>query len=426
MATIKPFRGILYNRNKIKDVRRVVAPPYDVISSAMQNNFYESNPYNIIRLILGKGNEKDTSRNNKYTRAHMYLESWLKKGILVKDKKASFYIYRQTYLHEGKKRMRTGFLTLMKIEDPHKSGVLPHEYTLNKPKVDRLNLIKSVNANLSPIFSLYYDKKSGISKLIRKATKGLKPIVKIDFEGVFHQLWSISDKKTINTVTKIMKQKKVFIADGHHRYEVAFTYKKKMSKKNNPRVKSDYIMMYFTNLNDVKNVTILSTHRLLKHIGNIKEKDIIKALEGYFDTTKFNNLTSLMKALSRDKRRTCFGIYIGRKIFYFVSLKKGITIAKLIKDEKSSEWKKLDVTILHNFVLKKLLSLKDTEGNIKYVRDASLARTLVEEGEYKIAFLLNPTRVRQVKDVAEKGNMMPQKSTYFYPKLLTGLVINKF
>ncbi|NQT22959.1 MAG: DUF1015 domain-containing protein [Candidatus Omnitrophica bacterium] len=422
MATIKAFRGLSYNPDKIANLENVVAPPYDVISQTMQNYFYEVNPYNIIRLILGKESDGDNARNNKYTRAHFYLEGWIKKAILIKDKKPSVYVYRQTYLHEGKKRTRTGFLTLMKIEDPHKSGVLPHEYTLNKPKVDRLNLIKKVNANLSPIFSLYHDRKFTIPKLIRKSIKSVRPIAMLDFEGVRHQLWRISDKKTIARLIKLMKGKKVFIADGHHRYEVAFTYKRMMSKKRN----ADYIMVYFTNLSDTKNVTILSTHRLLKKIGTKKKADILKLLKGSFEVMKFSNLKSLMNSLSRDKKRPRFGIYMGNKKFYLVSLKKGISISMVIKGNKSSQWKKLDVTVLHNLIMKDLLDLKYSEENIKYLRDPLVACSLVDKGEYGIAFLLNPTKVHQVKEVAERGNMMPQKSTYFYPKLLTGLVINRF
>lgn len=426
MARIKPFRGIIYNQAKIGNPINVVAPPYDIISKKMQGHFYDLSPYNIIRLILGKETKNDNTNNNKYTRAGRFLKSWLKKGILIKDRKPSIYIYRQTYLYAGKKRVRTGFITLMKIEDPLRSGILPHEYTLEKPKIDRLRLIKKVKANLSPIFSLYYDRNFAILKLLKKSIRKNPPIVSVSLEGVTHQLWRLSEPKTIKFIKNSMRKKKIFIADGHHRYEVALMYKKTMSKKRVYNKNVDYVMMYFTNLRESGNVTILSTHRLLKNIEPLSEKEILKKLGGSFEISIFRDLDKLLEALAKDKKRPHFGMYTGRRIYFLLALKRNISVSKIIKSEKSSHWKRLDVTILHNFILKDLLSLKDSEDNIKYVRDPGHVIKLIDSGRYKIAFFLNPTKIHQVKEVAERRDMMPQKSTYFYPKLLTGLVINKF
>lgn len=426
MAHIKPFRGIIYNQAKIGNPINVVTPPYDIISEKMQSHFYNLGPHNIIRLILGKATKSDNTNNNKYTRAGRFLKSWLKKGILIKDKKSSIYAYKQTYLYGGKKRVRTGFITLMKIEDPLKSRILPHEYTLEKPKIDRLHLIKKVKANLSPIFSLYYEKGFAISKLLKKSIKKISPIVSVNLEGVTHQLWRLSESKTIRFIKNGMRKKKIFIADGHHRYEVALTYKKIMSKKRGYNKNIDYVMMYFTNLRESGNVTILSTHRLLKNIGSLNKKEILKKLGGSFEISIFRDLDRLLGALAKDKKRPHFGMHIGGRIYFLLALKRNISVSKVIKSEKSSHWKRLDVTILHNFILKDLLSLKDSEDNIKYVRDPKHVIKLIESGRYKIAFFLNPTKIHQVKEVAERKDMMPQKSTYFYPKLLTGLLINKF
>ena len=426
MANIKPFRGILYNQSKIGNLENVVTPPYDVISEKMQSHFYDLSPYNIIRLILGKETKSDNIRDNKYTRAGRFLKSWLKKGILIKDKKPSIYVYRLTYLYGGKKRVRTGFITLMKIEDPHRSGILPHEYTLEKPKIDRLNLIKKVNANLSPIFSLYYDRNFTILKLLKKFIRKTPPLVTVNLEGVTHQLWRLSEAKIISLLKNSMREKKIFSADGHHRYEAALMYRKIMSKKSRYNKDIDYVMMYFTNLQESGNVTILSTHRLLKNIGPLNESEILKILGDSFEISIFRDLDRLLKALAKDKKRPHFGMYTEKKIYFLLALKKNISLPKVIKSEKSSYWKRLDVTILHNFILKDLLSLKDSEDNIKYVRDPKHVINLIDSGRYKIAFFLNPTKIHQVKEVAQRRDMMPQKSTYFYPKLLTGLVINKF
>ena len=426
MAHIKPFKGIVYNPAVIGELKDVVAPPYDVISKSMQEHYYDSNPYNIIRLILGKETEKDTGTDNKYTRSRRCFDEWLKKHALEQDKKPSIYIYQQTYLHEGKKRTRIGFMANMRIEDPNKSRVLPHEYTLAKPKVDRLNLIKQVKANLSPIFALFYEKNCSVTNLLKNFAKKNIPLISIDFEGVTHRLWRISDNGTIDKIKKVMRDKKVFIADGHHRYEVARAYRNLMRKKKNYNKNVDHVMMYFTNLKEAGNVTILSTHRLLKDIGDVNEAVIRNSLEPYFDISEHAGVDMLLKSLSEDRVRPRFGIYMGHGQYILISLKKKVLVSKIIKSDKSSQWKRLSVTVLHNFIIGNLLSLKDSEDNVKYVREPEDAVQLVDSGEYKIAFFLNPTKAYQVKEVAEKGDMMPQKSTYFYPKLLTGLVVNKF
>jgi len=429
MACIKPFEGVLYNPLIIRDLQTVVAPPYDVISESMQDHFYSLNEYNIIRLILGKQTENDTSRDNRYTRAHSFMKDWLKNNVIKQDHSPCLYIYRQIYLHEGKKKVRTGFISLMKIEDPRKSGVLPHEYTLAKPKIDRFNLIKKVHGNLSPIFSLYYDKNCFISKLLKESIKKEHtPLFNIDIEGVTHQLWRLSDKKIIARIKNKMKEKRIVIADGHHRYEVALTYRDFIRKKGRKgdNKSSDYVMMYFTNLKETGNVTILSTHRLLKDIGNMNKKGLRDKLESFFDITNCDKLEDVMRFLDADKKMPRFGIYLGGKRYLLISLKKNINISDVIKEEKSSQWKRLDVTILHNLIINNILCLKDSEDNVKYVRNPEHVVELVDSGNYGMAFFLNPTKPKQVKEVAERGNMMPQKSTYFYPKLLTGLVLNKF
>lgn len=420
MAVIKAFKGILYDDALAGRLKNLVAPPYDVISPAMRDELYERSPYNIIRLILGK------DIGDKYANAARFLKTWLKKGILVRDKDPSIYIYRQTYLHEGKMKTRTGFIALMKLEDPSKSGVLPHEYTLAKPKKDRLKLLKKVKANLSPIFSLYYEKKPVISKVIGRSIGKEKPFIRIDSEGVIHEMWRVSDKKKIDSLKRAMKGKKIFIADGHHRYEVALQYKKMMKNKASGSANADYIMMYFANLDDTENITILSTHRVLKDIGGLDAEAILSRLRMSFDISKKDTLNNLMAALAKDRVWPRFGAYMGKGAFYLASLKKRISAPKVVKCDKSPQWKRLHVAILHNFVINNLLSLQDYEDNIKYVKEPAEAVRLVDRSGYKIAFILNPTRVHEVKEVALKGDMMPQKSTYFYPKLLAGLVINKF
>lgn len=252
MADVKPFKGILYNRKKV-DVSRVVTPPYDVISDDMQARFYRNDPYNIIRLILGKEHKGDTKKNNKYTRAKSFFHKWLKSNILTRDPRPSIYVYLQEYLDSGEKKTRVGFISLMRIEDPKKSGVLPHEYTLRKPKEDRLKLIASVRANLCPIFSLFQDQDNIINKIIKPFIKSKEPLFEIDLNGVVHKLWRVDDIKIISKIRSGMRNKKIFIADGHHRYEVSLLYRNLTREKSNVKKSAqnaDYVMMYFTNMNE--------------------------------------------------------------------------------------------------------------------------------------------------------------------------------
>ena len=426
MAKIKPFKGILYNKEKI-DTPKVVTPPYDVISPSMQNRFYQLEKHNIIRLTLGKDEKGDTPGKNKYTRARILLNQWLKKKVLIKDRKNAFYICTQQYLQKGKKKTRIGFMALMKIEDPRMSGILPHEYTLDKPKADRLNLITNTKANLSPIFSLFQDKENRINKVLKAFIKSKKPLFAIETEGVLHKFWRMDNKTLISKITKWMKDKKIFIADGHHRYEVALTYRNNIKGKKEFKSSMDYVLMYFSNLSERGNLTILSTHRVVRNIKAFNKEKFKSKLKKFFylkDTSSVGQCIECLDNLPRNRR--VFGMYIGGKKFYVLTLKESYSVDKLIEAKKTYSLKKLDVTILHDIIIDKILGLKNAESNIKYIRNEKDATKVVEKGYYKIAFFLRATKVTEMKAVAEKGQMMPQKSTYFYPKLLTGLVINKF
>ena len=424
MADIKPFRGLFYNPKNI-DIKKVVTPPYDVISRRMQERFYREDPHNVIRLILGLEEKSDNAADNRYTRAKKYLAGWVKNKILIKSKKPCFYLYTQQYLYKGRKRTRLGFIALMKIEDPKKSKVLPHEYTLNKPKEDRLKLIMNTGANLSPIFSLFEDRNNRISSALKGWAESKKPLFIFETEGVTHGIWELDDKKTLKKIVSLMRKRKIFIADGHHRYEVALTYKKTAEKKkrmkNAPRV-----MMYFSKLTGKRNLTILSTHRVVSGNGYFKKDDIPKRLSGCFRFKKKKSLREIIKELEKPGPRHTFGVYLGGSEFHVLIPKNAHSIKALIDRKKHPSLRRLDVTVLHDIIMAKLLSVKTGENSIKYVKSEEDACRLVDRGGFDAAFFLRPTSVFDMKAVAERGVMMPQKSTYFYPKLLTGLVINKF
>lgn len=427
MPEIIPFKGILYNKNEIKMFAKVVTPPYDIISSEQQKRYYRQSQYSIIRLILGKTNLGDNKKNNKYTRAAVFLDNWLKKGVLKRDRKPSIYLYSQQYHHGAEEKIRWGFIALMKIENFDKSSIFPHEEIMLGPKQDRLNLLKGVKANLSPIFSLFSDPRGRITALIKKHCKRNQPCINFEQEQVIHKLWRISDKMTINKITEDVRNKQIFIADGHHRYEAAMEFYNEMRERGaRGSDKYNYVMVYFT-ASDKAGPTILPIHRLIKVLASKMDKDKLKKrLDKYFERTQFNNYSDMVLSMEKAERKNhLFGMYEG-KSFYLLKLRSKKILDSVIGREKPAQWKKLDVAILHSLILGKILSLKDGAEKIGYTQDASFAIREVDSGRYGIAFFLNPTKINQLTAIAVRGMRMPQKSTYFYPKVVSGLVINKF
>lgn len=424
MPKIVPFKGILYNQNGMKMFAKAVTPPYDAISSEQQKMYYRQSQYNIIRLILGKTNIGDNENNNKYTRAAGFLNDWLKKGVLKRDRKPSIYLYSQQYRYGAENKMRWGFIALMKINNSDRSSILPHEEIMLGPKQDRLNLLEGVKANLSPIFSLFSDPGGKITALIKKYCKQSRPYINFEQEQVVHKLWRISDKMTINKITENMKNKQVFIADGHHRYQAAMEFYNQMRGRGVGRSdKYNYVMVYFT-ASSKAGLTILPTHRLLT--SKIGKDELKKRLDKYFKLTKFNNYLDVVLSMEKAERKNhLFGMYEGES-FYLLRLRSKKISDNVIGRKKPLQWKKLDVAILHSLILGKILSLKNGAEKIGYTQDASFAIREVDNGRYRMVFFLNPTKISQVTAIAEKGMKMPQKSTYFYPKVVSGLVINKF
>lgn len=439
MTKIQPFNGIMYNKKIIKNLSSVVTPPYDVISREAQEEYYKKHPYNIIRLILGKDYAGDTDLNNKFSRGAGFFRAWLNNQILVKDEAPAIYVYEQRFSFKNNKSSRLGFIALFKLEEFETGKIYPHENTLAKPKGERLELIRASSANFESIFSLYEDEKNKVTKILKTEIKR-KPIMEVkDQQKTLHRVWRITGKASINKIIKEMSTKQVYIADGHHRYEASLKYRNEMrgrSQKSTGDEPFNFIMMYFTNILD-KNLLILPTHRL---IGHLELKDIINllnSLQEFFDITefKFSNKNEksakrrLFKLLPGAKEgEHFFGMYInGFNKYYLLKLKNEKMAEKFIDHNKPKEWRKLDVAILHNLIIRHILKIPDNkiEESIFFTHDDDKALDLVKEGKYKLALLLNPTKVEQVIAVANKYEKMPQKSTFFYPKLESGLVMYK-
>ena len=437
MAKITPFRGILYSQEKIKNFESVVAPPYDVISQSYQEELYQKSYYNIVRLILGKTFESDNDQNNRYTRAYKDLNNWLEEGILHQNERECVYYYSQDYLFNGEKKKRVGFVARVKLEEYSKGIIFPHEFTLSKPKEDRLKLTRACRANFSPVFGLFSDQQNSIGSLIDNEDERESLSKVKDSEGVVHTFGSISNKDTIQQIAYCMKDKKVYIADGHHRYETALTYRDEMRKQSGNSVSEkpyDYVMMYLTNM-DLEGTSIFPIHRLLFNLDNFHSEQLLKSLKANFNIQVFPFENSEEKNKMRDdlfqqmklkeKDQFSFGLYLGTGSFYLLKLK-----ANPFVDDSTTpkEFSKMEAFILHSLIIEKIMGIKKesikNQSCICYKKNEKEAIEMVDSGKYQIAFFLNPTRMEQVKKAAGAGLRMPQKSTFFYPKLLSGLVIN--
>ncbi len=439
MATIIPFKGILYNPEKIKNIGYVVTPPYDVISEQQQRNFYEQHPQNIIRLILGKKTETDTDNDNRHTRAAGFFGKWLSEGVLVEDKSPALYLTSVDFSVGEKTITRFGLISLVGLEPFERGVILPHEKTFSKVKSERLELMKSCHANFSPIFSLYSDQKDILDSLKEAACNKTPDLDLVDNEGQRHRLWRITDMAVHRHVSDAMKGKSLFIADGHHRYETALNYRDWISR-NNPDFNADhpanYVMMYLSSMED-PGLIILPAHRMLTGIKDSTLATFIQKSGDYFDITTipFKDIgiekgrTELLATLRSKTSKNIFGVFMKDSgEFYLLELKPNV-MEKMFGNELPESLRDLDVTVLTRLIFTEILGFDqarlDNEKLIAYSSIAEEAIDAVASGKCDITFILNPTKIEQVRNIAEKGLIMPRKSTYFYPKVITGLVLNK-
>lgn len=425
MANIKPFKGVVYNEKKAGSLSKVVAPPYDIIPKEMQDELYRTSPYNIVRLELGKIRGSDSPADNRYTRARKFFDQWLRDKQMVQDKKDSIYVYSQKY-REGRKTIdRIGFVALMSL-DEGKRKVLPHENTLLAPKVDRLDLMRSIKANLSPIFVLYEDTPHSILKILKKTASEKRPFIDISFEGIRNRAWRLDDKKDINKIQDVMRASRTFIADGHHRFEVTRMYSKELEQSGASkaaRESAGYVMVYFVDAKEDM-LTVLPAHRLPRDIGGLRKEEVMARLQKFFVIETAGSLKAMMAKLGKLRGAHAFGVYMGHGQFYVLKLKSMSYVDKAVKD-KPKEWKALDVSILHMFIFQHVLGIRDDDDNIEFIKDPRETAKSVDKGAFKIAFFLNPTKVVEIKRIASLGEKMPRKATYFYPKPVSGIVINK-
>jgi uncharacterized protein (DUF1015 family) len=433
---IKPFKAFRFDAGAVGDVGRCIAPPYDVISPAQQQQLYQKSKYNIARIIKGKTTTSDNDNNNQYTRAADYLDTWTKKGILKQDPAEAIYAYVQDFQLAGRNFQRNSFIALARLEEFGET-VRPHEETLEEPKIDRLNLKRATVTKFGLVFMLYEDQKKIADKIIEDAARQKPLIDSVDEQNVRHRLFAITAKDDSDVIAKTMLDKSCIIADGHHRYETALNYYKETA---NPA--AAYQMSAFVNILQ-DGLTILATHRLVGNLENFHLENLIAALRENFEITKYPFDSNQVKADAKQKvfaqmrteydtDKNTFGIYCGDNAFYVAVLKNKQAMDSAAPN-MSRPWRSLDVSVLHKLILEKLLDIGEKElaggTNIEYIKDFGNAVDesikKIDIGQKQVIFLVNPTKMQQIQMVTAASEKMPQKSTFFYPKMYTGLTINK-
>ena len=422
MATIKGFKGL---RFKSGDLNSLVCPPYDIISDEQREMFIKNNSHNIIRLELPKGEDR-------YKEAGTTLKEWLNDGVLAQDDNDGIYVYQMDFSANGERKSVKGFVSLVKLEEFSKGIILPHEETLSKAKTDRFNLMAETFCNFSQIYSLYIDEDGKAYSLIDACSQGKADMEITDSDGTVHRMWCVYDESVITAVSKVFEDKKLYIADGHHRYETALNFHKHLCETgvSNENSLSGYVCMMLVNMEN-DGLVVFPTHRIVRDFGDFNAEKLISDCGEYFNISTEKNVTEIEGKLADlyKKNEKAYALYTGGDSYTLMVLKDKNAI-KAFLPEMSESYCQLDVSILHSLVLERIFGIDKenmaNQSNLTYTRDFNEAILAVQSGKANCSFILSPTRVSEIRDVALASEKMPQKSTYFYPKLITGLVMNKF
>ena len=428
MADVKAFKAMRYNENLTGDIENLVTPPYDIITPDKQKAYYQKNENNVIRLEYGMAEDSDNEQENKYTRAKKTLEEWISKNVLVKDEKPAYYIYEQVFSVDGAQKAFKGIFSRVKIEEFSKEVVLPHEETLSKAKTDRFSLMCETNCNFSPIYLLYLDEQKKIVRVIDQNSSGEPDISFMSEDGITQNIWIVTNEAEIAKIENGFADKQLFIADGHHRYETALNYRNKM-REENPNYSIDagfnFVMSFLVEM-DNDGLLVFPTHRMLKDLKDFSEVDITEKLSEDFKVERVQSTDIETEITSQDNK--IFGLYTGKDYYYKITLKDKDAMSKYLP-EKSSYYRNLDVSILHTMILERFFGIDKenmaNQTNLIYTRSYDEAMDRVKNGEFQCSFIINATKIREIKDVSLSKEKMPQKSTYFWPKLVTGIVMNE-
>jgi uncharacterized protein (DUF1015 family) len=430
MADIRAFRGFRYDLGRVGALSDVVAPPYDVIDAALQQKLYAASPYNAIRLELTRDEPGDDEVNNKYARAANTLREWLAANVIHQDGARGLYVYEQEYAVEGQTFTRRGFMARVRLEPFGKGKVFPHEQTLSGPKEDRLKLYRATGFNLSPVFGLYPDAAGEVFAPLDPFIRSAPPLVAKDHLGVINRLWTVTDSAAVSKVVGLMGPKPVYIADGHHRYETGLKYleeRRGVGEVPDDEAAPNFCLMMLVGMSD-PGLLILPTHRLVSGLASgVTAPQLEAALASHFDIVERTgtNAQATWEHIQMDGSQTTLGFgTVADGQWIVARLRAGGVMAELAP-EQSAEWRGLGVSVLHKLVLDKLI--RDRIGGApecKYVHLLREATDATAKNECQLACLVPPATMGHVEQIAGHGEKMPPKSTYFYPKLLTGLVFN--
>lgn len=430
MPNIQPFEGLRYNLAQIGSLSDVVAPPYDVIDPALQDALYEKHPNNVVRLILNKMLPTDDEQNNRYTRSARELKNWKEEGVLQKDSKPAIYVYHEIFTVGDKEYTRKGFMCGCEAVPFGEGMVFPHEITMSGPKLDRLMLTTACKTNFSQIFGLYPDEKNEVQNLLEEATLNLTPLEATDHLGVIHRMWVVDDQEVVAKVVEMMGPKPIFIADGHHRYETACNYRKQVREQgllttDHP---ANHVLMVCVAMED-PGLIVLPTHRLFRNVKEFSQEDLFALLgDSFAITTVGEGPAAAAKAWTliemQDDQGT-MALYTGKDRKWSLIRQTEAGRAKMdeVAAERQPEWRALGVAVLHRLVIDKLLGLEGHDKP-KYVHEVAEVVECLENkaDEFPLAALVSPATVAQIQELSLVRERMPAKSTYFYPKLITGFV----
>ena len=439
MVDIRPFRGLQYNPDHAGHLSEVICPPYDIISHEEQQSFYRNSPYNVIRLELGEEFPSDSPQNNRYTRSAGLLNDWLEEQILVQDETPAFYVTEHRFVHRDRPKNRWDVTTALRLEDWSTGKIRPHEDILKTPAEDRLNLLRACAVNISPVLGMLCFEDRELSSMLAKLVEGKEASRSVvDNYNAEHSMWILNDEASIHNLSELCSDKALYIIDGHHRYTTSLDYQKEQNINygaSDTRRGADFIMMNLTDADD-PGLLMLPTHRLIRlSLKNIPETRV--RLEEVFHITRLQRfgstpsdvLETWLNVMEEEgKKQRVIGVYgLYDDNFCLLFPRNENSLMGRLPVERSEAWKKLDVSVLHWVVLQGVMGINtpiDEGGSVTFTRDALEAVEQVDVGNYELAFILNPMPSSDIISVADVSDRMPQKSTYFYPKPPTGLVMN--
>jgi uncharacterized protein (DUF1015 family) len=424
LAEITQFPGIRFNQQIIKNMEDVICPPYDIITPEEQKAYYNRSEYNIIRLEHGLINPDDNNTNNKYTRARDTLNGWLNDHILKTDNDLTFYIYEQGFKYRDGFKKRLGLIACVRLESWANKVIFPHENTMMGVKSDRLDLMRATNSNISPVLSLYDDPGHKVTKLMTEKMLPGRLLININNGVESHRMWKANEPEFTQRVSHFMLPKSIYIADGHHRYETALAYrdeKAKSSAGSRGNEAYNYIMMTLVSFSD-SGIVMLPVHRVIKNIPTSLIEELKNFLPEFFEISK-HPLTEAQLSETRGNDIRALGLEDNK--IWTLKLHPTRSITDVLTEHHSLIYQRLDISICEHIIMETMLSPVNSNENIIYTPDASAAWQMIKSGEAKLAFLLNTLPVTTLKSIADNNDRMPRKSTYFYPKLPTGLVINR-